>query len=68
MLGAYLDNARSVLMRGRPERGRARARAAAAIGHAIAFPTWGSLVGHEGLDATDAVELMTDLVNSGNRR
>ncbi len=43
---------------GRLERGRPRTRAAAGIGHAISFPTWRSLVREQGLDETDAVELM----------
>jgi len=67
-MGAYLEQGRAILMRGRPERGRARSRVAAAIGHALAFPTWGSLVGDQGLAEQEAVRLMTDLVASAARR
>jgi AcrR family transcriptional regulator len=55
---AYLDEVRRTLMRGRPERGKARRRASAAIGHAIAFSTWRSLVREEGMTNGEAVELM----------
>ncbi len=61
-VAAYLEEARVALMRGRPERGRARARAGAAIGHALAFGTWRSLVVEQGLDPEDATRLMAALV------
>lgn len=35
----------------------------AAIGHAVAFSTWRSLVREQGLDEVDAVEMMVTLVN-----
>jgi AcrR family transcriptional regulator len=60
---AYLDEARQVIMRGRPERGKARKRASAAIGHTIAFDTWRSLVRGQGLTNAEAVELMAELVD-----
>jgi AcrR family transcriptional regulator len=63
-MGAYLEAARSVLLQGRGERGRARERASAAIGHALAFPTWRSLVREQGLGDDEAVELMVSLVRS----
>ncbi|MFN8112776.1 MAG: helix-turn-helix domain-containing protein [Solirubrobacterales bacterium] len=66
-MAAYLDEGRGVLMRGRPERGRARARVAATVGHALAFSTWRSLVEDQGLDAGDAVGLMAGLVDSAGR-
>jgi AcrR family transcriptional regulator len=59
---AYLAAAREALVRGRPARGRARTRERAAIGHALAFPTWRSLALEEGLDDGQAAELMTRLV------
>ena len=59
---SYLDAARETLLRGRRERGRPRALASAAIGHALAFPTWRSLVREQGLSDADAVELMVALV------
>jgi AcrR family transcriptional regulator len=58
----YLDAARDVLLGGRRQRGRRRARVAAALGHAIAFPTWRSLVVEQGLERRDAVDLMCRLV------
>jgi AcrR family transcriptional regulator len=59
---AYLAAAREALVRGRRARGRARTRERAAIGHALAFPTWRSLALEEGLDDAQAAELMTRLV------
>ena len=50
------------LVRGRPERGRRRERAAAAIGHALDFATWRSLVRDQGLDDGEAVKMMASLV------
>src|SRR5829696_763484 len=61
-LHARLDALRDALLRGRPERGRARRDVRAAIGHALAFQTWSSLVGTEGLDDAQAVRLMCGLV------
>src|SRR5215831_11572785 len=58
---AYFDRATTELVRGRPQRGRRRARVAAAIGHAISFPTWRSLVRQNGLSDQEAVALMVDL-------
>lgn len=57
----YLDAARDVLGKGRRVRGRARERVMAAIGHALAFPTWQSLT-REGLDDLQAADLMVKLV------
>jgi AcrR family transcriptional regulator len=62
--GGYLVAARGVLVRGRRERGRARRRAAAAIGHALAFASWRSLTREQGLDDRDAAELMCSLVRA----
>jgi AcrR family transcriptional regulator len=59
----YLAAAREALMRGRRSRGRARNRERAAIGHALAFPTWRSLALDEGLDDAQAVELMARLAS-----
>lgn len=66
----YLEQARAVLMRGRRERGRPRDRVAATIGHAMAFPTWRSLVREQELGEEEAVELMASLVETaaGTRR
>jgi AcrR family transcriptional regulator len=59
---AYLDRARAALLKGRAERGRSRSRVAAAIGHALAFETWRSLVDEQGLDDGEAAELMARAV------
>jgi AcrR family transcriptional regulator len=58
----YLAAARDVLLRGRASRGRRRDAARAAIGHALAFGTWHSLVRDQGVDGGRAVELMRRLV------
>lgn len=64
---AYLERATAVLMRGRPQRGHRRARVAAAIGHAVSFPTWRSLVRQQGLSDEEAVDLMMGLVAAAGR-
>lgn len=53
---------RGTLARGWRVRGRGRARLAAAIGHALEFGTWRSLVREQGLERDEAVELMARLV------
>jgi AcrR family transcriptional regulator len=58
----YREAARDMLLRGRPERGGARRRVRAALGHALAFTTWRSLTREQGLDDRQAAELMRDLV------
>lgn len=65
-MASYLDASRAILMRGRPERGRARARASAAIGHSLAFTTWRSLCRDEGIDQDEAVGLMLALIASAS--
>ena len=57
-LPGYLDAAADVLLAGRPERGPARRRARAALGHAVAFETWLSLVRQQGLTGAEAIRLM----------
>ena len=57
-LPGYLDAAADVLLAGRPERGAARRRARAALGHAVAFETWISLVRQQGLTSAEAIRLM----------
>lgn len=59
---AYFGGVQEVLMAGRGLRGAARRRSHAAIGHAIAFSTWSSLVRGHGLGDADAVRLMSALV------
>lgn len=63
----YLDAARDTLMTGRGLRGNARRRTRAAIGHAIAYATWKSLVREQRLDATDAVALAHAFVTAAHR-
>lgn len=59
----YTNTARETLMAGRRRvRGHARQRVRAAIGHALAFETWRSLVREQGLDDSQAAELMCRLV------
>jgi AcrR family transcriptional regulator len=58
----HLSAARQTLMNGRRVRGRARQHVRAAIGHALAFPTWRSLVHEQGLDDAHAADLMCRLV------
>ncbi len=60
----YLAGAASVLGDGRRLRGRARTRVDAALGHALAFPTWRSLARDRGLDDADAADLMCRLVEA----
>jgi AcrR family transcriptional regulator len=64
---AYMEAARETLMRGRPERGGPRTQVAAAIGHALSFGTWSSLVREQGIGNTQAVELMCRLVAADRR-
>ena len=53
----YLDAARDTLMAGRGLRGAARRRTRAALGHALSFATWKSLVREQGLGDAEAVVL-----------
>jgi AcrR family transcriptional regulator len=65
LLGGFrelLAVAAEILIAGRGVRGHARRRTAAAIGHALEFSTWRSLVDRQGLGDARAVELMTRLV------
>jgi AcrR family transcriptional regulator len=58
----FMAVAKEVLMAGRSLRGRARRRGGAAIGHALDFSTWRSLIRDQGLDDSEAVGLMVGLV------
>jgi AcrR family transcriptional regulator len=58
----YLNGAAAAMIAGRSERGQARRRVRAAIGHAISFSTWQSLVRQQGLDDAEAVAIMAALV------
>lgn len=61
MAGWFVE-AVATIARGRPERGARRRRVEAAIGHAITFATWRSLVREQGLAPPRAVDLMCGLV------
>jgi len=63
----YLRTIEDDLIAGRGLRGRAAARTRAAIGHALAFPTWHSLTHEQGLADDDAVALMCLLVEGAAR-
>ena len=60
----YLDAAVAAIVAGHPERGEARRRVRAAVGHAISFPTWQSLVRRQGLDDAEAVAMMAAMVEA----
>ena len=60
----YLGAIEDVLAAGRGLRGGAARRTRAAIGHALAFPTWRSLTRDQGLSDADAVRMMCTLVQA----
>lgn len=64
----YLARANDTLMAGRRERGHARRRVHAAIGHALAFTTWRSLAREQSLNDAEAVQLMSALVAVARNR
>jgi AcrR family transcriptional regulator len=64
----YIATARGTLMGGRRARGAARQRVLAATGHALAFTTWRSLVREQGLDDSQAADLMCRFVGAASHR
>ena len=64
---AYLGMVVDALLTGRRERGHARRRVKAALTHALAFPTWQSLVRDNGLKDAEAVSLMASMVEAAGR-
>jgi len=60
----YLEQARDVLMAGRSVRGDVRRRTQGAVGHAVAFSTWKSLVREQQLSNVEAAALMVSAVSS----
>jgi AcrR family transcriptional regulator len=60
----YLDAVIDAIAAGRRERGAARRRMHAALGHAVSFPTWQSLVRFQGLDEGEAVAVMAAMVEA----
>ena len=67
MMGAYFEAVADALVAGRPERGAARRRVRAAVGHAMSFPTWRSLVREHDLDDAEAVAMMAAMVEAAGR-
>jgi AcrR family transcriptional regulator len=61
-MGAWFAEAGTTILRGRPERRARRRRVEAAIGHALSFSTWRSLVRDQGLSDSEAVDLMQGLI------
>jgi len=57
----YQSTVQELLLNGHAKRGQARDETRAAIGHALAFPTWHSLTREQGLTDGQAVELMSRL-------
>jgi AcrR family transcriptional regulator len=64
---AYFDAFVGAVVAGRAERGHARRRVKAAVAHALAFPTWQSLVRDNGLKDAEAVSLMAAMVEAAGR-
>lgn len=58
----FLDAVRDILLPGRGLRGRRARNVSAAIGHALAFPTWHSLTQEQGLSDDEAAELMSAFI------
>lgn len=65
---AYLAEATEILTAGWPTRGRRRHVLAAALRHAIDFQTWRSLAADRPLTRTEAIELITALVEAAAAR
>jgi AcrR family transcriptional regulator len=61
---AFLAEAAEILAAGWPARGRTRRVLAAAVRHAVDFHTWRSLAANNGIPRTEAVELVTALVEA----
>ncbi|HET8528502.1 MAG TPA: helix-turn-helix domain-containing protein, partial [Gaiellaceae bacterium] len=64
----YLDSIRNDLAAGRGLRGRHARQVRAALGHALAFPTWRSLAREQALTDEEAVDVMCRLVEAVSRR
>ena len=60
----YWDGVRAVLRRGWKAKGRRRPLVHAAVGHAVEFETWRSLVRRQGLSDAEAVEAMVSLARA----
>jgi hypothetical protein len=64
----YFDAVHATLIVGRRGSAGALTRSAAAIGHAISFPTWRSLVRELGLAPDEAIALVVAMVEAAGRR
>ena len=60
--GLYLDEARNILLRGRPRRKKILQQIIPALGHALAFSTWRSLAIEQRLNDRASAELMARFV------
>jgi AcrR family transcriptional regulator len=60
----YREEIRDLLLEAWPKRGGARQRLCRAIGHALEFQTWQSLVRRQGCGANEAVQLMVAFVRA----
>jgi AcrR family transcriptional regulator len=63
-LEAFLAEVAEILAAGWPARGRRRRVLAAAVCHAVDFQTWRSLAANDRIGRTEAVELVTALVEA----
>ena len=63
----YFQTVHAALTANRRERGRTRLRIAGAIGHAINFHTWHSLVREQQLNVDEAIALMTATVHAAGQ-
>lgn len=63
----WVDQAADAIVRGRPERGARRRHVRAAVGHALAFEAWRSLVREQRLSQAEAIELMQALAAAAAR-
>ena len=52
----------AAIVRGRPERGRARRRVVAAVGHAASFQTWHALARRGGVSDEEAVAIAAGMI------
>jgi len=63
----YMEAARATLLVGRRERRRGAQRVRSALGHALAFTTWRSLVREQGCTRNEAVDMMCRLAGPCTR-
>lgn len=59
---AQFERMRAVLMEGRPVPPRGKRIVAAAIGHALEFPTWESYVSRQGLTFNETIEVIVSSI------